>query len=303
MDRPPAARARVEAVSGNGATTGAAAGTVPGTAPGNPAGPAAPARPPAALDPSGDMPFMEHLGVLRKHVLRSLLWFGLGCVVAFLVVNRVWDWLMIPLCRVQPDRCFVYPRELLEAFWVYFKLGLLIAFFVSFPALVVEVWAFVAPGLYAHEKRIVLPFSLAAGILFLGGASFGFWVIFPMTFEFLYGLESLGTFYFLTSMKSYFSLSATLLVAFGVVFELPLLMMGLSMVGLVRPRWWRRYRRLMYLGMLLFSAVVTPTTDPVTMIMMGGPMVVLYEVGILLSVLVFRKKREAAAFSPPGVSG
>lgn len=249
--------------------------------------------PEPVLDTSGEMSFMDHLGVLRKHITRSLLWFGLAAIVAFLVVGPAWDLMMIPLCDVLPDRCYVYPRDLLESFWVYVKLGCLIAFFVAFPLLFAEVWSFVAPGLYAHEKKIILPFSAAAGLLFLGGASFGFFIIFPMTFRFLFGMQG-KTFLFLTSMQSYFSLCATLLIAFGVVFELPLLMMGLSLVGLVRPRWYRRYRRLMYIAMLIFSAVATPTTDPLTMIAMGGPMLLLYEVGILLSVLVWRK-RDAAS--------
>lgn len=256
------------------------------------------ADPPAqqpVLDPTGEMSFLDHLKILRTHVLRSMFWFAIACIIAFLFVGRVWDWLMIPLCDVMPDRCYVYPRDLLESFWVYIKLGALVALFLALPALFAEVWAFVAPGLYAHEKRVVLPFSFAVGVLFAAGAAFGFWVIFPMTFRFLFGMESGGRFLFLTSMQSYFSLCATLLIAFGVVFELPLLMMGLSLIGLVRPRWWRRYRRMMYLAMLVFSAVATPTTDPVTMIFMGGPMIVLYEVGILLSVVVWRKRDAAAA--------
>jgi sec-independent protein translocase protein TatC len=261
-------------------------------------GPAAAGRlPEPVLDASGEMSFMDHLGVLRRHITRSMLWFGLAAIVAFVVVGPVWDLMMIPLCDAMPDRCYVYPRDLLESFWVYVKLGCLIAFFVAFPALFAEVWAFVAPGLYAHEKRIIIPFSLSAGVLFLGGACFGFFVIFPVSLKFLLSMEAGGTFVFLTSMQAYFSLCATLLIAAGIVFELPLLMMGLSLVGLVRPRWYRRYRRLMYIAMLIFSAVATPTTDPVTMVLMGGPMLLLYEVGILLSVLVWRK-RDAATAAP-----
>ena len=246
------------------------------------------------LDPSGEMSFLEHLGVLRVHVMRALLWFSLAAVIAFLFVDRAWDFLMIPLCRVLPDRCFVYPRELLESFWVFFKLGSLIAFFISFPGLFLEAWAFVAPGLYAHERKVALPFAFAAGLLFLGGASFGFFFVFPATFEMLFGIGN-GKFVFLTSMQSYFSFCATLLIVFGAIFELPLLMMAFAGIGVVKPRWFRRYRRLMYLAMLIFSAVVTPTTDPLTMMMMGGPMLVLYEIGILLSVLVHRNRDEPLA--------
>jgi sec-independent protein translocase protein TatC len=116
-------------------------------------GPAAGGLPEPVLDASGEMSFMDHLGVLRRHITRSMLWFGLAAVIAFVVVGPVWDLMMIPLCDAMPDRCYVYPRDLLESFWVYVKLGCLIAFFVAFPALFAEVWAFVAPGLYATKRR------------------------------------------------------------------------------------------------------------------------------------------------------
>ena len=100
---------------------------------------------------------------------------------------------MIPLCKARPDDCFVYPRDLLESFFVYVKLGLLIAFFYSLPLLFFEAWGFVAPGLYKHEKRIALPFSFAVGILFTGGSLFGYFVIFPPTLQYLYTFsEQLG---------------------------------------------------------------------------------------------------------------
>ncbi len=245
------------------------------------------------------MPFLEHLAVLRKHLIRSSLWFAAAAAVAFFFVDRAWDYLMLPLCEIRPSRCFVYPRDLTEAFWVYLKVGALIAFFLSSPLLMVEAWAFIAPGLYQHEKKVAVPFGLAAGALFAAGAAFGFFAIFPVTFRFLFGLEEQGQFLFLTSMRAYFKLCSTLLLAFGVMFELPLLMMLLSMGGVLRPRFFVRYRRLMYFGMLVFSAVVTPTTDPVTMLMMGGPMIVLYEIGLVLA-RIFERTRQGPESPPAG---
>lgn len=245
------------------------------------------------LDPAGEMAFMDHLSVLRKHVFRATIWFALAACIGFYFVDRAWEVLMIPLCELRPQQCYVYPRDLMESFWVYLKLGALLALFISSPALFAELWGFVAPGLYKHERRLVLPFSLAVGVLFSAGAAFGFFAVFPTAFKFFFGLEKENGFVYLLSMKGYFSLCATLLIAFGVVFELPLVMMMISGFGLVPPRWFRRYRRFMYLAMLIFSAVVTPTTDPVTMILMGGPMIVLYEIGILLGAMVYRER------SPP----
>lgn len=249
------------------------------------------------LDPSGEMAFMDHLGVLRTHLFRALIWFAIAGCLAFYFVDRAWDVLMLPLCELRPEQCYVYPRDLMESFWVYLKLGALLAFFLSSPALFAESWRFVAPGLYQHERRLVLPFSIAVGVLFAGGAAFGFFAVFPTAFKFFFGLEKENGFVYLLSMKGYFSLCATLLIAFGVIFELPLVMMMISGFGLVKPRWFRRYRRFMYLGMLIFSAVVTPTTDPVTMMLMGGPMIVLYEIGILLGSLVYRERPPAPELS------
>ncbi len=265
------------------------------------AAPEAPASAPPEpqLDPAGEMSFMEHLGVLRGHVLRSLLWFSIGLVVGFAFVDRAWDALMMPLCDVKPDDCHVYPREMMESLWVYLKLGALLAFFVTLPALFAEAWAFIAPGLYQHEKKIALPFSLAVGVLFAGGATFGFFVVLPPAMKFFFGLPGLWSFHYLISMQKYFSFCATLLIAFGAIFELPLVMMLFSMAGLVSPRWFMRYRRVMYFAMFVFSAVVTPTTDPVTMMLMGGPMIVLYEVGILLGRMVYRSRSSGESPGPP----
>src|SRR5437773_175587 len=101
------------------------------------------------------MPFMDHLGVLRKHLLRAVIWFMLGAIGAFLSLDTVWDWMLVPLCKAQP-KCAVYPRELLEPFFVYIKLGCLLAFFYSLPLLLFEAWSFVSPGLYKREKRVLV---------------------------------------------------------------------------------------------------------------------------------------------------
>jgi sec-independent protein translocase protein TatC len=249
------------------------------------------AKPAPVLDPDGEMSFMEHLSDLRTHVVRALFWFGLGCIAAFFSIDRVWEFLMIPLCKAMPNDCFVYPRDLLESFFVYVKLGLLIAFFYSLPFLFFEAWGFVAPGLYKHEKKLALPFSFAVGILFTGGALFGYFVIFPPTLQFLYTFYGTDKLHFLVSMRSYFSLMSTMLLSFGAVFELPLVMMLVSAFGLVKPRWWGRYRRFMYIGIALFAAVITPTTDPISMMAMVIPMWLLYEVGILLAKLTYRERK------------
>lgn len=242
------------------------------------------------LDPKGDMSFMEHLGVLRNHIFRSILWYCIGIAIAFFTVDRAWELMLQPLCNVEPTSCYVYPRDLMEPFWVYIKLGALEALFFSSPALILEMWSFVAPGLYKHEKRMIVPTSIIFGFLFAAGAVFGFKVVFPPAFQFLLSTGSWGKYRMMITMSKYFSLCATLLLSFGVIFELPLVMAGLSWLGLVKPRWFTRYRRLMWFAMLFFAAAVTPTTDPITMMLMGGPMVVLYEIGIIASKFLYKPR-------------
>ena len=259
-----------------------------------------PERPPDApaeerLDPRGEMPFFDHLQQLRKHFMRAMLWLGIGGIGAFFWIDRVWQLLLKPLgpvCAADPTtiKCAVYPRDMLESFWVYFELGLLLAAVLASPLILMEIWAFVSPGLYQREKRFVIPFSVAVTVLFVAGASFGFFVVFPPSFQFLYSFGNTGHFHYFISMDSYFSLCEKLLLSFGLIFELPPVMALLSMSGLVKPRWWKRYRRHMWFACFVFSAILTPSTDPLTMILMAVPMCILYEIGVIAARFLYRER-------------
>lgn len=137
-----------------------------------------------------------------------------------------------------------------------------------------------APGLYKHEKKVVLPFSVLSSICFLGGAAFGFWVVFPPAFRFLtsYTTEYLAP---MPAVKEYFSLSLRLLIAFGVIFELPVFMVLLAKLGVVDTAFLRKHRKYAFLLSFVIAAVVTPTPDVVNQLMMAGPLVILYEVSIV----------------------
>jgi sec-independent protein translocase protein TatC len=245
---------------------------------------------PPKLDPQGEMSFMQHLGALRVHVVRSAIWLSIGGVGAYFLINPVWNLLLQPLCDIRPNDCATYPRDLTESMWVFMKLGVVLAIFVAMPGLIFEFWSFVAPGLYKHEKRMLIPASLIFGVLFAGGAAFGFYVVFPPAFAFMLSVETWGSFKMMITMQNYFSMCTTLLLAFGAIFELPLVMTGISWLGLVKPRWYTRYRRAMWFAMMVFAAAATPTTDPLTMMLMGCPMIVLYEVGIIASRIAYRPR-------------
>ena len=160
---------------------------------------------------------------------------------------------------------------------------------VASPVIFWQIWKFVAPGLYKHEKRLLLPFSFLSSICFLGGAAFGYFVVFPPAFRFLLGYSA----DFLSPMPAvneYFSLSIRLLIAFGVIFELPILMVFLAKMGIVDVPFLNKNRKYAILINFIIAAVLTPTPDVVNQMLMGVPLLVLYEVSVICVWLFGSKK-------------
>jgi sec-independent protein translocase protein TatC len=161
--------------------------------------------------------------------------------------------------------------------------------FLGSPVIFWQIWKFVAPGLYKHEKRTLLPFSFLSSVCFLGGAAFGYFVVFPPAFRFLLGYSS----DFLTPMPAvseYFSLSLRLLIAFGVIFELPILMVFLAKIGIVDVPFLNRNRKYAILINFIIAAILTPTPDIVNQMLMGVPLLVLYEISVV-AVWIFGRKK------------
>jgi len=157
------------------------------------------------------------------------------------------------------------------------------------PVIFWQVWRFVAPGLYQHEKKVVLPFSFLSSICFLGGTAFGYFIVFPPAFRFLVGYST----DFLSPMPAvteYFSLALRLLIAFGVIFELPILMVFLAKIGIVDVAFLNKNRKYAILINFIIAAILTPTPDVVNQMLMGVPLLVLYEVSVLAVWLFGRKK-------------
>ena len=156
------------------------------------------------------------------------------------------------------------------------------------PVIFSQLWRFVAPGLYRHEKRILIPFSLLSTCCFVGGAAFGYFVVFPPAFRFLVGYNN----EFLTSLPSvseYFTLATRLLLAFGAIFEMPILMVFLAKIGMVDVAFLNRNRKYAILINFIIAAVLTPTPDVVNQMLMGVPLLILYEVSVLAVWLFGRK--------------
>ncbi len=238
--------------------------------------------------------FIQHLEELRYRLVVCLISVGIGTLVAYFFKEEIFKFMATPLLNALPptDQQLIF-TGLLEAFMVYLKASFFAGLMISVPVVLYQFWAFVAPGLYPQERRLVVPFILFASLFFLGGAIFGYYVVFPYGFQFFvgFGSEFIKP---LPSMKEYLSFSTFLLLAFGIVFELPIFLFFLTRMGLVDPRTLKKGRRYAIPVIFIVAAILTPGPDPVSQCLMAGPLIVLYELGIWVSILFGKKRQEEA---------
>lgn len=237
------------------------------------------------------MPLTSHLEELRRKLMIS----GATWLVAFLVCysfsEPLFDLIAGPVRQALPEGTSLVFITATEPFFTYLKIGALAGLLVSMPVIFWQIWSFVAPGLYQHEKRYVIPFVLASTLCFASGAYFGFQFVFPMAFKVLieFGTGG-GDLSAMLSMGSYLSLSSKLLLAFGLVFELPVVIFFLARLGIVDHKMLARNRKFALLVAFLTGAMLTPP-DVFSQTALALPFIVLYEVGIIVARL-FGKKRE-----------
>jgi sec-independent protein translocase protein TatC len=179
-----------------------------------------------------------------------------------------------------------------EAFFTFLKVSFLAGLMIASPVIIYQFWMFVAPGLYAREKRLLLPIVFLSTLFFVGGALFGYFIVFPFGFKFFLGFAT-ETIRPMPSMKEYLSFSAKLLLAFGLVFELPLVITFLARLGLVSVEFLKKNRKYALLLFFVAAAILTPP-DVVTQIMMALPLMLLYEISII-GARIFGRKKEASA--------
>jgi sec-independent protein translocase protein TatC len=240
-------------------------------------------------DDTGRMSFLDHLDELRRRLVAAALSLAFGTLVALLFINRIFDFIMRPLYDKLPAGSQLIYTEPTEAFMLRVKIALLSGLVIGAPLIMWQVWLFIAPGLYSHEKRFAFPFVLMASLFFAGGAAFNHYVLFPMAWVFL---ASFTTDYmmFMPRIAPVFSLYAMLMVAMGLIFEMPAVILVLARMGLVTAGF--LWRQLKYAVLIIFvlAAVITPTGDPMTQSLMAGPMLALYVVSIGLA-WIFGKRR------------
>ncbi len=233
------------------------------------------------------LPFTGHLDELRKRLISCFLAVGIGFVLSYGFKELLFEILMLPLINVMPPGEKLIFTGLPEAFFTYLKVALLSGLMLSAPIILYQFWMFVAPGLYDKERRLLFPIVILSTFFFLGGAFFGYFIVFPWGFKFFLSFAS-DMIRPLPSMKEYLSFSAKLLLAFGVVFEMPLVITFLAKLGLVSVDFLRKHRKYALLLFFVGAAILTPP-DVVTQVMMAGPLMLLYEISIL-GARIFQKK-------------
>ena len=253
-------------------------------------------------------PLIEHLAELRQRLIYSVLAFIVGMIICFTIWNPIFDFLTHPLCSAMAVRghsdCGLILIKLQEGFFVAISISLLGGLVLSFPIIGFQMWRFVAPGLYKTEKNAFLPFIVASPFMFFLGAAFAYYVVTPLAFDFFLGFQQTGSVLdednvdnaaagiaFQGSAQEYLSLTIKFIVAFGMCFQLPVLLTLMGKAGLVSAEGLGNVRKYAVVAILVLAALVTPP-DVITQVILFVVVYGLYEVSILLVARVEKKREE-----------
>jgi len=234
--------------------------------------------------------FFKHLTELRSSLLRSLVILILGFGVCIYWSKDIFDFLSLPLKRVLPEDSHFISTHPFEAWITYLKTALFSGLFISLPFIFWQVWHFVSPGLHLKEKRFTLLFVILTTLFFMSGGLFGYFYVFPHAFEFFTGILQDTNIVFLPQMKDYLNFTFRLLIAFGIIFELPILLLVITALNLVSFSKLVSFQKYMIVVAFVISAMLTPP-DVITQTLMALPIILLYEIGLLLSWFIKRKEK------------
>jgi sec-independent protein translocase protein TatC len=244
----------------------------------------------AALDEPGRMSFLDHLDELRRRILYSVYSVLAACFISFFFIRQILDFITRPMLAVLPSGKLL-GTEGLDPITLWFKAGLFVAIIIASPLILLQVWYFIAPGLYAKEKRIAIPFVFSASALFLSGAYFGHRVAFQLTWQFLSDFnEGLGFLDWKPTAASAFSLYLKIVFGLGLVFQMPVVIFVLARFGIVSARFLIKNFKYAVLIMFIVGAVASPGTDPVSQLVFVAPMLVLYIISIGVAWMFAKKK-------------
>jgi sec-independent protein translocase protein TatC len=232
--------------------------------------------------------FLSHLIELRDRLVRSLVALALVFIPTFFYAAELYDLLAMPMMRTLPQGSKMIATGVITPFFIPMKIALMVAFLIALPYLLYQAWAFVAPGLYAHEKKLVLPLIFSSTLLFFIGMAFCYFVVFQTVFTFIaqFAPKSITV---APDIEAYFNFVFGMFIAFGVTFEVPVVVVVLVMTGVISVEKLREIRSFVIVGAFVVAAVVTPP-DVVSQLMLAIPLCLLYEVGIFVAQFVEKRK-------------
>ena len=266
-----------------------------------PAGPSGPGEPP--VDDNGEeddeedgaggkMSFLDHLDELRTRLITSFVALAGGFLVCWGFIAPIFDFIMEPLAAVLEEGVRMIYTSAPEYFFLQLKMAALAGLILATPVVMSQVWLFIAPGLYAHEKKFAIPFVVFASFFFIAGTLFGHYILFQVAWAFFAGFGAENEYVaFTPRLQDAFSLYVRLVLACGVIFQLPTLVFFLARMGVASPQFLIRNFKYAFLLCFVFAAILTPTPDPVTMTVMAGPMIALY--GLSIGIAWVCRRRDA----------
>ncbi|MDP2320613.1 MAG: twin-arginine translocase subunit TatC [Acidobacteriota bacterium] len=238
-----------------------------------------------------EMTFIEHLEELRKRILWAVVSVAATFAACWIYAGDLYEIASAPI-RMNPAVTLSVSRPQ-DIFGLHMKVTLVASIFFAAPLILTQAWLFISPGLHRHERRYAIPFVLSASILFIAGGAFGYFVAFPVALTYLLDWIVASKLTPIIDAVEYFDLFFSIMVALGIVFQIPAVIFVLSRIGLITAGMLVRYFKHAVLGCVVVAAIITPTTDFGNMLVIAGPMIVLYGVGIGVAWL-FGKKRRAA---------
>jgi sec-independent protein translocase protein TatC len=240
------------------------------------------------LDAEAKMSFLEHLDELRTRLIHSVIAIGVACVISFIFLNRIFEFITLPMRQMLPPGGSLVQTEPSEFFMLYLKVGALVGLLIATPFVMWQLWLFIAPGLYAHEKKFAIPFVAFSTFFFAAGAAFSHFVAFPWTWKFFIDFKP-DYVQSMIKLGPAFSLYVKMLLGFAVIFQMPTVVFFLARMGMVTAAFLIRHFKYAVLIIFILGAVLSPGGDVVSQAMMAGPMLVLYGLSIIIAWIFSRK--------------
>lgn len=239
------------------------------------------------------MSFLDHLDEFRKRIVYAAISIGVGFLIAFAFIQRLFDFVMKPLQAGLPAGDRLIYTEPTEAFILYIQIAAIAGLVMALPLVMAQIWLFIAPGLYAHEKKLAIPFVLMSTTFFIAGAAFSHYIVFPLTWKFFVSFTS-DYLTFMPRIEPAFALYIKMILAFGLVFQMPTIVLFLARVGVVTAGFLWRHTKYAILIIVIVSAIVTPDGGGVSLVAMSVPLFFLYLFSIGLAWMFGKKKKTNA---------